>query len=110
MRALGLSVDFIATSSRWGVEKPSPRFFAQIADTAALPPHQIVYVGDRLDNDVLPAKACGMRACLSAGPWGHLHAQRAEVGQADARIGSPAELPSVVAGFRVARPDTRAQA
>jgi FMN phosphatase YigB (HAD superfamily) len=36
-------------------------------------------VGDRLDNDVLPASAAGMRtALLRRGPWGFLHAERPE--------------------------------
>jgi FMN phosphatase YigB (HAD superfamily) len=31
----------------------------------------VAYVGDRVDNDVLPAIACGMRAVwIRRGPWG----------------------------------------
>jgi FMN phosphatase YigB (HAD superfamily) len=31
----------------------------------------VAYVGDRVDNDVLPAMAAGMRAVwLRRGPWG----------------------------------------
>ncbi|MGH9006167.1 MAG: HAD family hydrolase, partial [Acidimicrobiales bacterium] len=54
---------------------------------------QVAYVGDRLDNDVLPAKAAGMFAVfIRRGPWGHLHARRAEAACADVRIDSLAEL------------------
>jgi len=34
------------------------------------PPEDVAYVGDRLDNDVLPAALAGMRAVwLKRGPW-----------------------------------------
>ena len=40
-------------------------------------PQHICYVGDRLDNDVLPAAEAGMMPVLiRRGPWGYLHAQR----------------------------------
>lgn len=69
LRELGLPVDLIASSARWGVEKPSPGFFARLAEEAGLPPGDIAYVGDRLDNDVLPARESGMVAVfLRRGP------------------------------------------
>ena len=34
-------------------------------------PGAVAYVGDRIDNDVIPAVAAGMRAVwLRRGPWG----------------------------------------
>lgn len=90
---LDLSVDFVASSARWGVEKPSPEFFARICAEVELPAAKVAYVGDRLDNDVLPAKAAGMFAVfVRRGPWGHLHAARAEAACAHARIDSLTEL------------------
>ncbi|MDA8285401.1 MAG: HAD family hydrolase [Actinomycetota bacterium] len=90
---LGLPVDLIASSARWGVEKPSPAFFDRINAEVGLRPEQVAYVGDRLDNDVLPAKAAGMFAVfIRRGPWGHLHAHRSEAACADVRIDSLAEL------------------
>jgi FMN phosphatase YigB (HAD superfamily) len=62
---------------------------------------QTAYVGDRLDNDVLPAKAAGMFAVfIKRGPWGHLHAHRPEVDQADATIHSLDQLLPVIAAAR----------
>jgi len=53
----------------------------------------IAYVGDRLDHDVLPARAVGMIAVLiRRGPWGFLHAQRPEAARAHARIEDLGEL------------------
>lgn len=58
-----------------------------------LRPEQVAYVGDRLDNDVFPAKAAGMFAVfIRRGPWGYLHARGGEAACADARIDSLAEL------------------
>jgi FMN phosphatase YigB (HAD superfamily) len=86
--------DFIASSTGWGVEKPSPAFFARVAETAGVAAHEIAYVGDRLDNDVLPARAAGMTAVfIRRGPWGVVHAQWPEATQANMRIESLAELP-----------------
>jgi HAD superfamily hydrolase (TIGR01509 family) len=72
---LDLDADLIASSAAWGVEKPAPEFFERVVSECGCAPGQIAYVGDRVDNDVLPARAAGMRAVhLRRGPWGHLHA------------------------------------
>ncbi len=73
LAALDLGADFIATSNDWGVSKPDPRFFARVAESCGAEPRRIAYVGDRLDNDVAPARAAGMRPVLiPRGLWGHL--------------------------------------
>lgn len=97
LAALGLPVSFVASSARWGVEKPAPEFFARVAAAAGAAPGRIAYVGDRLDNDVLPAWRAGMYAVLiRRGPWGHLHAQRPEARHADAVIDTLMELPALL--------------
>jgi FMN phosphatase YigB (HAD superfamily) len=55
-------VDFVGSSERWGVEKPDPGFFARIVEEAGAPAEEILYVGDRADNDIGPALAAGLRA------------------------------------------------
>jgi FMN phosphatase YigB (HAD superfamily) len=66
-------VDLLGSSGRWGVEKPDPAFFEQIARETGAQPSEIAYVGDRVDNDVEPALAAGMVAVhVRRGPWGHL--------------------------------------
>lgn len=82
--AMDLPVDSVHTSDGWGVAKPEPGFFAKVAAVAGREPAEILYVGDRLDNDVLPAAAAGMRtALLRRGPWGFLHAERPQAQAAD---------------------------
>ncbi|MFC4112237.1 HAD family hydrolase [Nonomuraea zeae] len=82
--AMDLPADSVHTSEGWGVSKPEPGFFAKVAAVSGRAPAEILYVGDRLDNDVLPAAAAGMRtALLRRGPWGYLHAERPQAGAAD---------------------------
>ncbi|MFC3983063.1 HAD family hydrolase [Streptosporangium jomthongense] len=39
-------------------------------------PEETVYVGDHPANDIVPARAAGLRTCLiRRGPWGHLWAR-----------------------------------
>jgi len=93
LRDVGIPADFIASSSGWGVEKPSPAFFERVVQTAGRAPAEIAYVGDRLDNDVLPAKAAGMTAVfIRRGPWGIVHAGWPEVARADMRLESLSDL------------------
>ncbi len=85
--------DFVASSAGLGAAKPDAAFFAAIAGLAGLNAGQIAYVGDRVDNDVLPAVAAGMVAVhLRRGPWGHLQAEWPEAAEAHLRIDSLAEL------------------
>ncbi|MGH8906430.1 MAG: HAD family hydrolase [Egibacteraceae bacterium] len=72
--ALGVDADVMAMSEAMGVAKPDPAFFARALELmGSPPPHHTVYVGDRVDNDVLPALAAGMGAIwLRRGPWGTL--------------------------------------
>lgn len=87
LQEAGLPVDFIASSATWGIEKPDPAFFWRISQETGLPPEQIAYVGDRLDNDVLPALEVGMKAIfVRRGPWGYVHTNWPEVDKATARI------------------------
>lgn len=98
LEALDLSVDAIATSGQWGVAKPDPGFFERLITWAPGDPAEIVYVGDHPDNDVLPAKAAGLRtAHLRRGPWGYLWADSQTVkDNTDWRINSLTELPQLL--------------
>ena len=98
IRALGLAVDFAASSARWGVEKPDPAFFKRIVVESGVPPSQIAYVGDRLDNDVLPAVDLGMVGVfVRRGPWGVIHATWPEAARASLRLENLEELPEALA-------------
>ena len=95
LREAEVDVDCIGTSAGWGVRKPEPEFFARVVTEAGVDPDEIAYVGDRVDFDVVPARAAGIVAVhLRRGPWGYLQPGRE---QADLRIDSLAELPEALA-------------
>ena len=72
LRAIGIDVDVMAMSEALGVAKPEPAFFDRCLQLMGSPDAgSVAYVGDRVDNDVIPAAAAGMRAIwLRRGPWG----------------------------------------
>jgi HAD superfamily hydrolase (TIGR01549 family) len=74
LRALGITPEVMAMSDEMGVAKPDPAFFRRALELMGEPPpERVAYVGDRVDNDVLPAMAAGMRAVwLRRGPWGSI--------------------------------------
>jgi HAD superfamily hydrolase (TIGR01549 family) len=97
LEKVGFEFDLIGSSTGWGIEKPSPAFFAKVTELANVPASSIAYVGDRLDNDVLPALAAGMAAVfIKRGPWGTLHAAHPEIARAKAVIDSLSQLPGVL--------------
>lgn len=97
IRALGLDIDFVASSARWGVEKPDQKFFDRIIGGSGTSANEIAYVGDRLDNDVLPAVAAGMTGVfVRRGPWGVIHATWPEAARANLRLETLNELPAAL--------------
>jgi FMN phosphatase YigB (HAD superfamily) len=95
IRTLRFPVDVVANSADWGVEKPAPAFFARVAEVAHTPPGEIAYVGDRVDNDVLPSHEAGMVSVfLRRGPWGLVQARWPEADIADIHLDSLADLPA----------------
>ena len=72
LRALGVDVEVIAMSEAMGVSKPAPAFFDRTLELIGSPdPASVAYVGDRIENDVVPSAAAGMRAVwIRRGPWG----------------------------------------
>ncbi|WP_435279191.1 HAD family hydrolase [Streptomyces sp. 1222.5] len=63
-------VDMIGTSDDWGASKPNPEFFRRVAEVVPADVEEMLYVGDRIDNDIAPARAAGMHTALvHRGPW-----------------------------------------
>ena len=72
-RDAGFPADVISSSASLGVAKPAPRFFEHVVALAGCEPGEVAYVGDRVDNDVVPAAAAGLVAVhVRRGPWGRL--------------------------------------
>ncbi len=101
LHALGLPVDDLVTSDELGVEKPDPAFFAAVlARLGADDPSRVLYVGDRVDNDVLPASEAGLATCwLTRGPWGQLQELPEDL-EPDLVLEGLGELPELIAAWR----------
>ncbi|MGV9426348.1 HAD family hydrolase [Streptomyces sp. NPDC003656] len=64
------NVDLIGTSDDWGASKPDRAFFGRVAEVVPAEPDEMLYVGDRVDNDIAPARAARMHTALvRRGPW-----------------------------------------
>lgn len=99
LRGLDLPADFIGTSDSWHVEKPSTKFFERICVECKAAPKEVIYVGDRLDNDILPAGQVGMTTVqVKQGPWAF--ATWGDTGP-DMRIQSLAELPPTLRQYSI---------
>ncbi|MHB8296943.1 MAG: HAD family hydrolase [Acidimicrobiales bacterium] len=98
LRELELPVDWIGTSAGWGVEKPGPEFFERVVAESAVDPAEVLYVGDRLDNDIRPALVAGLEAVLvRRGPWGMLLADDDTEARCLAVLPGLGDLPTVLA-------------
>ena len=97
VHALGLPLALVASSETWGVAKPQGGFFERIVTELGRPAEEIAYVGDRLDNDVRPAAAAGLKAVfVRRGPWGWIHAGRRRPREAALIVETLAELPDAL--------------
>lgn len=54
-------LDLIVASAEEGIEKPDLRIFELALKRAGCLPENAVMIGDRLDNDIIPAKQMGMK-------------------------------------------------
>ncbi|MBS3107252.1 HAD family hydrolase [Candidatus Woesearchaeota archaeon] len=76
-RGIDSSLAFIGARREWFTyvlsgddvpeRKPAVAGFHEMVRRSELPPEEMMYVGDRVNVDILPAKAVGMQTCLV---WG----------------------------------------
>lgn len=53
-------IDLVIASAEEGVAKPNRRIFELALERSCCKPEQAVMIGDRIDNDIIPAKRLGM--------------------------------------------------
>ncbi|MYZ33780.1 MULTISPECIES: HAD family hydrolase [unclassified Streptomyces] len=94
-------VDLIGTSDDWGASKPDREFFVRVAEVVPYEPGEILYVGDRVDNDLRPGAASGMHtALIRRGPWATIQWNTEEAKKLPTfRVESLLELPGAIADF-----------
>ena len=85
-------IDLVVASAEEGVSKPDPRLFEIALDRAHCPAHEALMVGDRIDNDVRPARALGMHTVWLRQGLGGLCAPRTAEEQPDHTVRSLREL------------------
>jgi len=61
---IGDLFDYHGLSGLTGLRKPDPRAFLAAAEALGVLPTACIMVGDRIDNNIAPAKALGMAAVL----------------------------------------------
>ncbi len=87
--------DVILSSAEEGVSKPDIEIFKRALEAANCPPEKAAMVGDRLDNDIAPAKKAGMKAVrIKQGLCG-LDAVTNENERADHEINDLSELTDI---------------
>ena len=96
-----MPADMIATSDDWRVTKPDPGFFEKVIEVSPVSPGETLYVGDRLDNDIVPAARLGLRtALINRGPWAMIWQHDPDASRVPTlRVESLAELPGKIAAF-----------
>jgi HAD superfamily hydrolase (TIGR01662 family) len=93
-----LPADVIASSASLGIRKPDTAFFERVAELMECEAPEVAYVGDRVDNDVLPAARAGLVAVhVRRGPWGRLQRTPPE---ATLGLDDLASLPEALASLR----------
>ncbi|MBP1584162.1 MAG: HAD family hydrolase [Lachnospiraceae bacterium] len=58
---IGKYFDVVMASAEAGCYKPDPAIFTMALEKAGCRPEDAVMIGDRLDNDIIPAKKLGMK-------------------------------------------------
>jgi putative hydrolase of the HAD superfamily len=83
-------------SSLTGFSKPDPRAFQAAAGALGMAPPDCIMVGDRIDNDIAPAKALGMAAILLRGGRHRRQKPRSPAEEPDAVVTDVLELEAAI--------------
>lgn len=94
-------MDLIGTSDDWGASKPDRAFFDRVTAVVPAAVDEMLYVGDRIDNDIRPAAAAGMHTALvHRGPWATIQWNTREAEETPTfRVNSLLELSQLIKRF-----------
>ncbi len=90
--------DVIMASAEEGIAKPSPEIFLRALEKARCPAENTAMIGDRLDNDIAPAKALGMTTVWVKQGYSAYSAPRGENEKPDFTIDGIAKLENIFKG------------
>ncbi len=89
-------IDLIIASAEEGVAKPDKRIFEIALNRANCKPQHAVMVGDRIDNDIIPAKELGMKTVRIKQGFGKYWKITSEREQADYEVDNLSELLKII--------------
>lgn len=97
MEKMGLApyLDRIISSAEEGLAKPDPAIFRLALERAGCRPEQAVMIGDRLDNDIAPAKQLGMTTIWVKQGFGGLSTPRTPEETPDFTVESLSDIPAL---------------
>jgi putative hydrolase of the HAD superfamily len=95
--------DVWAVSAEVGADKPDPALFRHALTKAGAAPERCAMVGDRLDNDILPARELGMRTVWLLRGEAPDDPTPEQLAGPDASVRSLGELPEALDQLPVAR-------
>jgi 8-oxo-dGTP diphosphatase len=85
-------INLVIASAEEGVAKPDRRIFEIALNRANCIPEQSVMIGDRIDNDIIPAKAIGMKTIWIKRGFGKYWNISSENEKADYEVDSLEEI------------------
>ena len=89
-------IKLVVASAEEGVAKPDRRIFELALDRAGCEPEQSVMIGDRIDNDIVPAKKLGMNTIWVKQGFGRYWNITSEEEKADYEVNSLTEICDVM--------------
>ena len=87
---------YIISSWDVGMMKPDVRVFTRALRTAGCLPEDACMIGDRLDNDIAPAKSAGMKTVWIRQGFGRLQRPRDDADTPDHTIEKLSDLPGIL--------------
>ena len=89
-------IDLVIASAEEGVAKPDLRIFQIALDRANCKPEKALMVGDRIDNDIVPANKIGMKTIWIKQGFGKYCEPKTEIEQPDYTVENLNELISIL--------------
>lgn len=89
-------IDLVIASAEEGVSKPDNRIFEIALNRAKCNPEQAIMIGDRIDNDIIPAKEIGMKTIWIKQGFGKYWNITRECEKADCEVNSLSELLNII--------------
>lgn len=91
-------IDLVVASAEEGVAKPDLRIFRIALERADCKPEEAVMVGDRIDNDIIPAKKIGMKTVWIKQGFGKYHKPNSAEDKPDQTINTLNEVTDLFLG------------